>query len=464
MKRYIALLAAALVVSCGGGGGDGGSTGESPSASGPSTGGSTPAGGSSPGGSAPGGGGSTGGSDAGGGGTTWPPAVSMRIEESDAAVSLSGDWTNPHPRWGHSGGTAVRSSAAGATASVTFIGNSIRWLSTRGRNMGTARVSVDGGPATIVDLRQNTGDVIRATGIAIYDLSDGPHTLTIEVVGDGLVVIDAFDVQLQTTVSHWQETDPNARFSAGWTKSSIDFPWSGNGAQNEPELPVTAMETTIAGETLTLPFRGTGISWVGYRGPDGGIAYVQIDGGAPIAVDTYAPSVKYQEVVFTATGLADTNHTLTITASGQSNPASRAARVVVDAFDVMTPGRRYENNDPAVTYRGNVWNRSHNARVWSAGTAATSNVTGATATFSFTGTSVSMIGCRKASAGGTARFYIDGVLVSQIRMKETYPIEGYQMTVFRVDGLTNGPHTLTVEVVSPTGGSYVVVDAFDVHP
>ena len=37
------------------------------------------------------------------------------------------------------------------------------------------------------------------------------------------------------------------------------------------------------------------------------------------------------------------------------------------------------------------------------------------------------------------------------------------MTVFRADGLTNGPHTLTIEVTS-TGGSYVVVDAFDVHP
>jgi hypothetical protein len=261
-----------------------------------------------------------------------------------------------------------------------------------------------------------------------------------------------------------QDTDPAVTKSAGWTKASTAFAWSGNGARNPPELPVTAQETFVGGETFTLPFRGTAINWIGYRGPDGGIALVSVDGGTPVEVDTYSPQVKFQQVVFTAAGLADANHTLTITTTGGRNPASSAARIVVDAFDVITPGRRYENSDPAITYSPDGWNRNHTDRVWSGGAAATSNVNGNTAVFSFTGTSVSMIGCRKSTAGGIARFYIDGVLVSEIRMKESYPVEGYQVPVFRVDGLANGPHTLTVEVASPTNGSYVVVDAFDVHP
>jgi hypothetical protein len=173
---------------------------------------------------------------------------------------------------------------------------------------------------------------------------------------------------------------------------------------------------------------------------------------------------KVQVVVFTASGLADGNHTLTITATGRRNAASSSTRVVVDAFDVMTPGRRYENDDPLVSYSGNVWNRNHIARVWSGGSAATSNVQGATVTFRFTGTSVSWIGCRKSSAGGTAKVYIDGVLAKEITLRESYPIEGYQMTVFRADGLAPGTHTITVEVASATDGPYVVVDAFDVHP
>jgi len=49
-----------------------------------------------------------------------------------------------------------------------------------------------------------------------------------------------------------------------------------------------------------------------------------------------------------------------------------------------------------------------------------------------------------------------------VRLHQSYPIEGYQMTVFRADGLAPGPHTLQV-VVTSTDSSYVVIDAFDVR-
>jgi hypothetical protein len=293
--------------------------------------------------------------------------------------------------------------------------------------------------------------------------------LTIEVVS-GLVVVDAFDVQPQTTISHWQDTDPNAQFSAGWTKASAELPllpWSGNGVRNPPDLAVTAQETYTANETLTLPFRGTAISWIGYRGPDGGTALVQVDGGAPVEVDTYSPTVKYQAEVFKATGLADANHTLKITATGQRNGASSSTRIVVDAFDVMTPGRRYEETHPSITMSvlppdappDDIphWN-SNPGRVWSEGRTATSNRTGATLTFRFTGTSVSWIGCEKASIG-RADIYLDGAFVKRVNMSKTVGIEGYQRTIYRADGLTNGIHTLEIVAVS----GITVVDAFDVH-
>ena len=249
----------------------------------------------------------------------------------------------------------MQSTVAGATASFTFTGTSGRWLGSRGRAMGIALVSVDGGPAKEVDLFARPTDEAHSDIVTISDLSDGPHTLTITVTGrqnteaqGNVVVVDGFDVQPSTTVSHWQDTDPNAHFSAGWTKSAQGFPWSGSGVSNSPELPVTAQETTTTGATVTLPFRGTAISWIGYVGPDGGIATAQIDGGAPTQVDTYSSTAKYQPVVFTAAGLADANHTLTITATGQKNAASTSSRIVVDAFDVVTPGRRYEEYESSV--------------------------------------------------------------------------------------------------------------------
>jgi hypothetical protein len=269
-------------------------------------------------------------------------------------------------------------------------------------------------------------------------------------------------VQPNVTVSHWQDTNPDLQYSAGWTKSSNNFPWSGSGVSNLPELPVTAHEAATAGETMTVAFRGTAVSWIGYRGPDAGIATVQIDGGAATQVDLYAASPSYQPIVFSSTGLSDANHTLKITATGGRNAASTGARVVVDALDVMTPGRRYEEYEKSITYVG-MWTPDNDARVWSEGNTATSNVPGATATFTFTGTSVSWIGCEKNSAAGTADIYIDGALVkAQVRLGQDYPTEGYQMTIFRADGLANTQHNLMIKVTN-TDQSYVVVDAFDVR-
>jgi hypothetical protein len=156
----------------------------------------------------------------------------MRVEDSDTAVTFTGAWTRSDSSWGWSGGSAVQSNAAGATASITFTGNSVRWIGSRGRGMGIAMVSVDAGPSREVGRKDS-----QAEG--------------------NVVVVDALDVQPGTTVSHWQDTNPDLKFSVGWTKSDIARNWSGTGVSNVPELPVSAQETQTAGEIITLPFRGT---------------------------------------------------------------------------------------------------------------------------------------------------------------------------------------------------------------
>ena len=406
------------------------------------------------------------------GGPTPPaplPVNDKRVEDNSGAITFNGSWTRGDSSWGWSGGSAMQSSTAGATASITFNGTSIRWIGARGRGMGIATVSVDGGPPREVNLFARPTDEIHTTAVTISDLSPGQHMLTITVTGrpdpqgqGSLVVVDAFDIEPGTTVSHWQDTNPGLQYSGAWSKSSTSYPFSGSGVSNLPELPVTAQETQAAGAAVTVPFRGTAISWIGYRGPDAGIATVRVDSGAASELDLYSPVATFQPIVFTATGLTDSNHSLTIAATGRKNTASSAARVVVDAFDVITPGRRYEEYEPSITYVGRTWTPHNDARVWSEGATATSNEPGSTATFTFTGTSVSWIGCEKGSAGGTADVYIDNVLQTRVFLSQSYPTEGYQMTVFRKDGLPYGPHTLTIQVVN-TDGSYVVVDAFDVR-
>jgi hypothetical protein len=356
----------------------------------------------------------------------------------------------------------------------------------RGRNGGIALVRVDGGEAQEVDLFGRPADEFRTPAITIYGLSNGPHTLTIEVTGtkntkDGadpastaVVVVDAFEVEPQI-VSHVQDSDPASDliYSDGWTQASNNFGWSGSAAFNNGEIPPGAHVTATKDATATYKFRGTSVSWIGYSGPDAGIALVSVDGSAPTEVDTYSRDFKVQQVVFTASGLTDADHTLTIQATGRKRPASTAAQIFVDAFDVTTPGRRYEQGElskgkhiefdqgaTTIDYFGS-WNHS-NSRVWTQGWAATTQQENATVTFNFTGTSVSWIGCEKSSAGGTAKVSIDDGPPEDVSLFQQMPMEGYQREVYRKDGLSPGPHKLTI-LVTNQDRSFVVIDAFDVR-
>jgi hypothetical protein len=63
------------------------------------------------------------------GGPAGPPAglpsFDNRVEESSGGVVFSGPWVRSDASFGWSGGSAMQSSTAGATASITFTGNSI---------------------------------------------------------------------------------------------------------------------------------------------------------------------------------------------------------------------------------------------------------------------------------------------------------------------------------------------------
>jgi len=369
----------------------------------------------------------------------------------------------------------MESTGLGATASFSFTGTSVRWIGRRNKEGGIARLSVDGRDAIEVDLYSEPNE-IRTSVITLYDLGQGPHTLTIEVTGtknrkasSNVVTVDAFEVEPQI-LSRFQEMDPDVTLTAGWIQDSSGT-WSGGGVASGLDPRFGGMRyTETAGEKATVKFRGTSIAWSGYRGPDGGIAIVRLDGGEPKEVDTYSPKFKAQVVVFTATGLADTNHTLTIEMTGRRNPAAiptatGPVRIVVDAFEVTTPGRRYQQDDPAITYTG-LWTRDNDNRPWSEGRLATGNLEdnpsgmSVSATFTFTGTSVSWISAQKRSIG-KSKVYLDGELKEEeVNNKRAEPFEAYQREVYRVDKLSPGEHKLRIEAL---GGGYTVVDAFDVR-
>src|SRR5207244_13499894 len=124
-----------------------------------------------------------------------------------------------------------------------------------------------------------------------------------------------------------------------------------------------------------------GVSWLGLRGPQTGIARVYLDGVSQVDVDCYASTETVQAVLFTLSGLAAGAHAVAIEATGTRNAAATDAFIVVDAFDVegVPGGRVQETGLPTTVYTGD-WIQGHTERAWSGGTAALSSSAGSHAT------------------------------------------------------------------------------------
>jgi len=393
-----------------------------------------------------------------------PPPPSTRFEETDPSVSYTSGWTQGDTSRTWSGGTAALSGAAGSQVSFTFTGPSVTWIGGRSPFTGIASVSVDGVFQRNVDTYSKTEE-IRVPMYEAIDLPNTSHTLTIQATGQenpaatgNLIAIDAFDVPA-STVSRLQETDPDVSFTTGnWTTGDVSRPWSAG----------IAALTNKAGAEASFTFSGTGITWIGGKGPQTGMANVFIDGNQVATnLDTYQTAEGIQapiftsEPIFTANGLPDSTHTILIHVTGTKNAASSDAIVVVDGFEVTTDGVRHQDTDPAISY-GPGWFQDNRDKAYSEGASAESNVTGATATIAFTGTGIRWIGARGPQCG-IARISVDGVVAEDL---DTYsPTEGPQHADFITRGLPEGPHTLTIEVLGKnplSSNAWVLIDAYDV--
>ena len=139
---------------------------------------------------------------------------------------------------------------------------------------------------------------------------------------------------------------------------------AGNGRHEETSAPVTRMgswvevaapnasgttyyKTDKPGNSLTLTFKGTDLSVVVRKGPDGGVLYVKVDGNGKKAtglpktddgtavLDLYSPQEEWQVPVVVAKGLsASEQHTVELTMADKRNASSSGAAIAVDAFDV----------------------------------------------------------------------------------------------------------------------------------
>lgn len=254
--------------------------------------------------------------------------------------------------------------------------------------------------------------------------ADGAHTLT--AVARDASGGTATSAAVTVTVSNVTETvtrieDPSASiaYAGSWALGNTAKAWSGGTAALATGGPSATGEATRA----TLTFTGTGVRWIGFTGPQAGIARVYLDGALVATVDTYAPTEAVEAVLYTATGLASMTHTLAVESTGTRNAASSDIFVVVDAFDVTSAGGGADTTPPTVTITTPTGGSTANGTI--------------------------IVGASASDAGGIAgvQFRLDGAALQAEDATAPYSINWDTTTV------ADGSHTLTAVARDAAGNT-----------
>src|SRR6266566_1809186 len=101
-----------------------------------------------------------------------------------------------------------------------------------------------------------------------------------------------------------------------------------------------------AGDSLTVPFSGTAIRWIGSKTGNHGFADVYLDGNKVATVD--CSGSQNQAVLYSNSGLTDGPHTLKIVVDGTHASGSTDNFVSIDAIDLPLPGQASNPPYPVV--------------------------------------------------------------------------------------------------------------------
>jgi Tol biopolymer transport system component len=385
-----------------------------------------------------------------------------RYEQTNAYLSYAGTWYLSSPAPLASGGSFKYTNVSGTFMTVKFTGAYLAWIGRYGPLYGKARVSVDGGPAQLVDLYAATNlyKEVWNTG----PLASGTHTVVIEWTGaknasatGTFIGVDAFDVAgalVQAPVfNRYQQTNSYLNYLGTWYTGTTTEASLGNFRYSNS---TSAM--------VTIKFTGTYLAWLGKKSPAYGIAAVSIDGTPPQTIDLYSTTGVYQEIWNTGT-LASGTHTITIWRTGTKNASASDANISVDAVDVIgtlvqaSAVTRYQQADARLAYTG-TWTTSSSSYA-SGGNYRRSSSSTATVTIPFYGQQLDLI-FAKGPSMGKVDIYIDGgALAVTLDLYRASAL--YQQKLWSTGVLAPGFHTVKL-VRNPTNatGKYINLDAIDV--
>ncbi|MEU9324588.1 beta-galactosidase [Streptomyces canus] len=137
----------------------------------------------------------------------------------------------------------------------------------------------------------------------------------------------------------WDDPDSALQYAGSWSHVA-------NQSYTGGDYKKTESFSNKAGDSVTVPFDGTAIRWIGSKTNNHGNADVYLDGTKVATVDDSGS--ENQAVVFQKTGLAAGAHTLKIVVSGTHSSGSTDNYVAIDAIDVPTGDAAAQSTYPVV--------------------------------------------------------------------------------------------------------------------
>jgi hypothetical protein len=256
-------------------------------------------------------------------------ATLTRYQQNASQLTYSGTWTVASATAASSGSYRWANSS-GLSVTATFSGTSLAWIAKKGPSYGIAKVSVDGGSPTTVDL-YSSGALYQQKVWETGALSAGFHTVKIEWTGTrnslatgATVDVDAFDVAgALVGVTRLEQTDQHLGWRGSWTKVS-NASYSGG----------TAWYANATGSSVSIEFDGVSLTLLGKKGPTYGIANVTLDGGAPVPVDLYNSTIVYKQAMWASGFIKPGHHVVKIEWTGTKRAAATNTNVGLDALDL----------------------------------------------------------------------------------------------------------------------------------
>ncbi|MGW0424889.1 beta-galactosidase [Streptomyces sp. NPDC003015] len=141
------------------------------------------------------------------------------------------------------------------------------------------------------------------------------------------------------TTYTWDDPDSALQYAGSWSHVA-------NQSYTGGDYKKTESFSNKAGDSVTVPFDGTAIRWIGSKTNNHGNADVYLDGTKVATVDD--SGAENQAVVFQKTGLPSGTHTLKIVVAGNHGSGSTDNYVSIDAIDVPTGDAAAEPTYPVV--------------------------------------------------------------------------------------------------------------------